>query len=230
MARKRYFPLMIVLTIGLTVPSGAQVLKNGICPTDNSSAISHQLSDIGQGDEINPFANHSISSLPQYSPALLSATSVGAGAVGTLPISGDYILRISLLSIYPSMLSPFNSTSLSSQGVLMPIEFGVRVPFINSTLGALGYTLYGETSAGLLLGMVFPTGGSFLSYSIPNSRFSTGASAYIGIGNTLRMDKFVGLYLNGGMGYFDLFSSSFMPRTSYFVPSVSIGLYFNMGQ
>jgi hypothetical protein len=243
MAQKRCFALMIALTIGMTIPSGAQVLKNGVCPTNNSFAVSHsdpllesqdfatvgKLPNINQSDEINEFSNHSIS-LPQYSPALLSATSVGAGAIGTIPVSGNYILRISLLNIYPSMFSSFNSASASSQGVLMPIEFGVRVPFINATLGTLGYTLYGETSAGLLLGMVFPTDGSFLRYSIPNSRFSTGASAYIGIGNTLRMDKFVGLYLNGGMGYFDLFSSSFMPRTNYFVPSISIGFYFNMGQ
>ncbi len=126
----------------------------------------------------------------------------------------------------------FSSTGLSSpgsQGVLIPVELGLRVPFVNATLGTLGYTLYGETSAGLLLGMVFPTNGSFLSYSLPNSRFSTGASAYAGIGNTLRMDKYVGLYLNGGVGYFDLFSSSFLPRTNYFVPSVSIGFFFNIG-
>jgi len=234
MAQIRYFALLAALAFSITIPSTAQVLKNGICPngstldpTNQSSVFSRQLSAIDQSEEVNPFSNH-FSSLPQYSPALLSATSVGAGAVGTFPLSGNYILRISLLNIYPSTFSSPGLSSLNSQGVLVPIEFGLRVPFVDAALGTLGYTLYGETSAGLLLGMMFPTNGSFMSYSLPNSRSSTGASAYAGIGNTLRMDKYVGLYLNGGVGYFDLFSSSFLPRTNYFMPSVSVGFFFNM--
>jgi len=245
MAQIKYFALSIFLVVSLTIPLRAQVLKNDICPdpANQPSAFSGQqpafidkMPASNQSDEINPFSNR-ISSPPQYSPALLSATSIGAGAVGTFPIGeplrgigGNYILRISLLNIYPSMFSSPNLSSPGLQGALMPVEFGLRVPFINSMLGALGYTLYGETSAGLLLGMVLPTNGSFLSYSLPNSRFTTGASAYAGIGNTLRMDKYVGVYLNGGVGYFDLFSSSFLPRTNYFMPLVSVGFYFNIGR
>ncbi|MGO9481547.1 MAG: hypothetical protein ACLP05_07195 [Candidatus Kryptoniota bacterium] len=239
MAQRRYLALLTALVFGVTLSllstqAETQIIKNGICPANNSSygenheslsLMSGQAYD--QSDEVNLFSSRSFSA-PQYSPALINATGVGAGVTGTVPITGDYILRVSLLNIYPSMSPVLGSTSLNSEGALIPIEFGIRVPFVNSTLGTLGYTLYGETSAGLLFGWAFPTDGSFLSYSVPNSRFSTGASAYLGIGNTLRMDKFVGLYLNGGMGYFDLFSSSFMPRSNYFVPSVSVGFYFSI--
>jgi len=225
MVHVKYFSLSTAIIFAAAVSLNAQVLKNGICPesANQSAVFDRQFSNLDQNGEINPFSTHFSSALPQYSPALLSATSVGAGAVGTFQLSRNYILRISLLNIYPSELP-----SPSSQGALIPIEIGFRIPFVNATIGTLGYTLYGETSAGLLLGMIFPTSGLFLNYSLPNSRFSAGASAYAGIGNTLRVDKYVGLYLNGGAGYFDFFSSSFLPRTNYFAPSVSVGFYFNM--
>jgi hypothetical protein len=252
MMKKKCSVLLGAMFFGMTIPLEAQVLTNGVCPAGNSSSngYAEQSWDgytlhanrnwpyAQQSAEVDAFSLHPFSA-PPYSPALLNATSLGAGAVGTFPLGepirgiggGSYILRISLLNIYPSLFQrPFNETSFSAEGVLVPVEFGVRVPFVNATLGSLGYTLYGETSAGVLLGMVFPTGGPFFNYSLPNSRFSTGASAYAGIGNTLRIDRYVGLYLNGGIGYYDLFSSLFLPQTSYFTPSVSIGFYFNIGQ
>lgn len=231
MAWKRYFALAAALFVGMTITSRAQDLKNGTCPSNTSA--SYMLAGNGgifpKGDEVNPFSDsRDVFSAPEYSPALLSATSVGLGAVGVFPLYDNYILRVSFLNLYPSLAPSFGVMSPYSEGALMPIEFGIRVPLVHSMLGTLGYTLYGETSAGLLLGWAVPTNGSFLSYSIPYSRFTTGASAYAGVGNTLRMDRYVGLYLNGGVGYFDLFSTSFMPRTSYLVPSVSIGFYFNI--
>lgn len=162
---------------------------------------------------------------PEYSPVLMNATSLGAGAVGSFPLHNNLFLRLSIISLY-SPVSTLGAVP-SSQGILMPIQVGYRMPFIRSRLNTLGYTLYGESSAGLLLGFAFPTGGSFLNYSIPYSRFTSGASAYLGIGNSLRMDRYVGLYLNGGVGYYNFFSSSFMPQTRYIVPSVSVGFMFN---
>ncbi len=165
---------------------------------------------------------------PEYSPVLMNATSLGAGAVGSFPLHNDMFLRISLISLYEPV-STFGAVP-SSQGVLMPVELGVRVPFMSSRLNTLGYTLYGEGSAGMLFGWAFPTSGSFLNYSLPYSRFTTGASAYLGIGNSLRLARFVGLYLNGGVGYYNFFSTSFMPQTRYVVPSVSVGFMFNFTQ
>lgn len=162
---------------------------------------------------------------PEYSPVLMNATSLGMGAEGSFPLHNDLFLRISLISLY----SPVSSLGAipQSQGVLMPVQLGVRVPFVRSSLNTLGYSLYGEGSAGMLFGWAFPTSGSFLNYSLPYSRFTTGGSAYLGIGNSLRVARYVGLYLNGGVGYYDFFSSSFMPQTRYLVPSVSVGFMFN---
>lgn len=165
---------------------------------------------------------------PEYSPVLMSATSLGAGAVGSFPLHNDMFLRLSLISLYEPV-STFGAIP-SSQGVLMPVELGVRVPFVQSRLNTLGYTLYGEGSAGMLFGWAFPTSGSFLNYSLPYSRFTTGASAYLGVGNSLRLARFVGLYLNGGVGYYNFFSTSFMPQTRYVVPSISVGFLFNFTQ
>ena len=165
---------------------------------------------------------------PENSPLLMSATSLGAGAVGSIPLRNDMFLRISLISLYEPV-STFGAIP-SSQGVLLPVELGVRVPFVQSRLNTLGYTLYGEGSAGMLFGWAFPTSGSFLNYSLPYSRFTTGASAYLGVGNSLRLARFVGLYLNGGVGYYNFFSTSFMPQTRYVVPSVSVGFLFNFTQ
>ncbi len=163
---------------------------------------------------------------PEYSPVLMNATSLGAGAVGSFPLHNNLFLRISIISLY----SPVSSLGAvpSSQGVLMPIEVGYRVPFVRSSLNTLGYTLYGEASAGALFGWAFPTSGSFLNYSLPYSRFTSGASAYLGIGNSVRVARYVGVYLNGGVGYYNFFSTSFMPQTRYFVPSLSVGFMFNL--
>ncbi len=229
MVRRGYFAVFVLMILGVASAIRAQDVKDGICPTNGFSHYS--LTGPGRGflgaSQVDPLAKPSFYA-PEYSPALVSATSLGVGAVGAFPLFDNYFLRVSLLDLYPSLTPSFGVTSPYSRGILMPIEFGIRVPIVNSTLGTLGYTLYGETSAGLLLGWAFPINGSFLNYSVPYSRFTTGATAYAGIGNTLRLDRYVGLYLNGGMGYFDLFSSSFLPRTSYFVPSVAIGFYFNI--
>lgn len=149
--------------------------------------------------------------------------------VGSVPLHNDIFLRISVINLFSPVTRTFGPVP-ESQGILMPVQLGIRVPFLRSTLGTLGYSLYGESSAGLLFGWAYPTNGSFLDYSLPNSRFTSGASAYVGVGNSLRIDKFVGLYLNGGVGYYDLFSASFMPQTRYVVPSVSVGFLFSFMQ
>ncbi len=227
---RKHLILFAGLLMMMAMTAQGQDIKSGICPT-GSNRYSSQTSE-GNFGEIDNFNNTFNSpqqfAAPQYSPMLLNATSLGAGAVGTFPISGNYIIRASIIGLSSS--SAFGLAQQNSEGILMPIEFGLRIPIVHSILGTMDYTLYGETTAGLLLGMAFPSAGNFLSYSIPNSRFSTGASAYLGLGNTLRFDRYVGLYLNGGAGYFDLFSSTFMPRMSYLYPSVSVGLYFTMSQ
>ncbi len=164
---------------------------------------------------------------PEYSPFLMNATSLGAGMEGTVPLRNNIFVRISIISLFNPSLASYQT---GSQGMLMPVQLGARLPIYSAELGTLGYSLYGEGSAGLLFGWAFPTNGSFMSYSLPNSRFTSGASAYAGIGNTLRVDRYVGLYLNGGLGYFDLFSSTFMPQTRYLVPSLSVGFLFNFVQ
>ena len=230
MVHRKPFGLCLALLVALTGSVQAQDIKSGICPTN----IDSRSYNFGGGDKSaiasdfdNAFAERPQFAAPQYFPFMLNATAFGAGAVGTFPISDNYILRTSFINLSQSSLGLAEE---NSEGILMPIEFGLRIPIIHSVLGTMDYTLYGETTAGLLLGMAFSTAGSFLSYSIPNSRFSTGASAYLGVGNTLRFDRYVGLYLNGGAGYFDLFSSTFMPRTNYIYPSISVGFYFNMAQ
>ena len=230
MAQEKFFALSIILLITVAPSIRAQDLKDGICP----ATAGNRNSSLGGGDnfagvdDYTSFAGRSQFSAPEYSPVMLNATSFGAGAVGTFPVSDDYIIRTSIMNLSSS--SSLGLAMQNSEGILMPIEFGLRIPIIHSVLGTMDYSLTGETTAGLLLGMAFPTGGSFLSYSIPNSRFSTGASAYLGLGNTLRFDRYVGIYLDAGAGYLDLFSSTFMPRTNYFYPSVSVGLYFNIAQ
>ncbi len=231
MVQKNRFALLLAFIVCLTFSARGQDIKSGTCPAsvNNRFSILSGANSFSGDNDFNPFSESSrLTSVPEYFPVQLSATSLGAGGVGTFPISDNYIIRASIINLFSS--SSFGLTTPNSEGVLMPVEFGLRIPIINSTLGTMGYTLYGETTAGLLLGMSFPTGGSFLGYSIPNSRFATGASAYLGLGNTLRFDRYVGIYLNGGAGYFDLFSSTFMPRSNYFYPSISIGFYFNITQ
>jgi hypothetical protein len=230
MARKRLFAFSIVLLISVTPSIRAQGLKDGICPgtANNRYSTLSGRDNIASVDDYSNLAGRSQFSAPEYSPVLLNATPFGAGAVGTFPVSDNYIIRTSIFNLSSS--SSLGLAMQNSEGILMPIEFGFRIPIIHSVLGTMDYSLYGETTAGLLLGMAFPTSGPFLGYSIPNSRFSTGASAYLGLGNTLRFDRYVGIYLNAGAGYLDLFSSTFMPRTNYFYPSISVGLYFNVAQ
>ena len=232
MTRKMRIGLPVVLLLSMAIGAKAQVIKGGICPQPevvNSNYVLPGFRDSFTEKDPSLFSQQRMP-LPVYSPVLLNATALGAGAVGSFPIYSNFFLRISIINLYSPLSSPFGAATYSSQGILMPVELGTRIPFLSSTLGTFGYTLYGETSAGLLFGWAFPTDGSFLNYSVPNSRFTTGASAYLGIGNSLRMDRYVGLYLNGGLGYFDLFSSSFMPQTRYLVPSVSVGFYFNLAQ
>lgn len=214
---------LLLLTIDCS--ARAQDVKQGICPPATSSSYrSVNFGQTGFQDDLSPFsAQQHLISAPQYFPVMLNATLIGVGAVGEVPVYKNYILRASILN-----LSSDGYTSPYYQSVILPVEFGLRIPIINSKLGTLSYTLYAETSAGLLLGWAFPTNGSFLNYTIPNSRFTSGATAYLGLGNSLRFDKYLGLYFNGGMNYFDLFSSSFMPRSRFLVPSVAIGFYFNI--
>jgi hypothetical protein len=229
MVQKRYIVLPIAIAIGMTLTARAQDFKDGTCPANNANnrySILSSNDSFSGTEDLNQLTGHSGFAAPEYSPMLLNATAFGGGAVGTFPISDRYILRASIIALSSS--SSFGLAQQNSEGVLMPVEFGLRIPIVHSILGTMDYTLYGETTAGLLLGMAVPTGGSFLSYSLPNSRFSTGASAYLGLGNTLRFDRYVGLYLNGGAGYFDLFSSTFMPRTNYLYPSISVGFLFNI--
>lgn len=228
---RKHFILLTGLLVMMAISARGQDIKSGICPAGSNNRYSSQTSEgnLGGIDNFNSTFNaQQRFAAPEYSPVLVNANAFGAGVVGTFPVSSNYIIRTSIIGTSSS--STFGLAQQNSEGILMPIEFGLRIPIVHSILGTMDYTLYGETTAGLLLGMAFPTGGNFLSYSIPNSRFSTGASAYLGLGNTLRFDRYVGLYLNGGAGYFDLFSSTFMPRSNYFYPSVSIGFYFNMSQ
>ncbi len=222
--------LSILLTAIMIITVQAQEIKSGMCPSsaDNCFSTLPLGGEFGGGSDLIASHTQASFSIPQFSPALLNATSFGPGAVGTFPVSGNFILRTSFIGLTTSSL--YGLSEQNASGLLMPIEFGLRLPIVHSVLGTMDYTLYGETTAGLFLGMAIPTGGSFLGYSIPDSRFTVGASAYLGLGNTLRFDRYVGLYLNGGAGYFNLFSSTFMPRTNYLYPAVSVGFFFNISQ
>lgn len=232
MIRRVRIVLPVILML-VAVAAQAQTLGGAICP-DNISYSSRYLQPRGDGGLIGSDFSQLSSrqgaiAAPEYSPFLMNATSLGMGAVGTIPLRENIFLRISIINLFSPQLSSLGM-AYASQGILMPVQLGIRIPFVHSALGTLGYSLYGESSAGLLFGWAYPTDGSFLNYSLPNSRFTSGASAYAGIGNTLRVDRYVGVYLNGGMGYYDLFSSSFMPQTRYLVPSVSVGFMFNFVQ
>ncbi|HQT91224.1 MAG TPA: hypothetical protein PL001_04255 [Candidatus Kryptobacter bacterium] len=222
---------LIVMCAATTVQS--QTLGGTICPDNLSYGATYLHSNAGGNlfrGAVSPFAaRQGAIAAPEYSPVLMNATSLGAGMVGSVPLHNNIFLRISIINLFSPVTRTFGSVP-ESQGILMPVQVGIRVPFLRSTLGTLGYSLYGESSAGLLFGWAYPTNGSFLDYSLPNSRFTSGASAYVGVGNSLRIDKFVGLYLNGGVGYYDLFSASFMPQTRYVVPSVSVGFLFSFMQ
>jgi hypothetical protein len=221
------FPVILLIA---TISAQAQIPGSAICPdnlTYGTRSVRGSSPDNLFSSENSPFASRDgLIAAPEYSPVLMNATSLGAGAVGDIPLHNDIFLRISIINLFTPAFGR-SVSGYASQGMLMPVEVGVRIPFLRSELGTLGYSLYGESSAGLLFGWAFPTNGSFLNYSLTNSRFTSGASAYIGIGNSLRVDRYVGVYLNGGMGYYDLFSHSFMPQTRYLVPSVSVGFLFN---
>ena len=230
MKRMMNVGLSISFILLAAISAQAQGFTGSLCP-DN---VNGSLRNVGPRGSLMPDAAPSsfvsrqgAFAIPEYSPVLLDATSLGAGAVGSFPLQGDLFLRISIINLYNPVSTANGAAVYGSQGMLMPVELGIRVPFLKSELGTLGYTLYGESSAGLLFGWAFPTDGSFMSYSLPNSRFSSGAAAYVGLGNSIRMDKYVGLYLNGGLGYYDFFSSSIMPQTNYLVPSVAAGFYFS---
>jgi hypothetical protein len=232
MIRNSIYVLSLILMCAVT-SAQSQTLGYAICPDNQSygAGVRHWNSgdNLFAGD-FSPLASRQGAiAAPEYSPVLMNATSLGAGMVGSVPLHNNIFLRISIINLFSPLTRTFGSAP-ESQGILMPVQVGIRVPFLRSTLGTFGYSLYGESSAGLLFGWAYPTNGSFLDYSLPNSRFTSGASAYIGLGNSLRIDKFVGLYLNGGVGYYDLFSASFMPQTRYVVPSVSLGFLFNFMQ
>lgn len=230
MIRKIRFVLPILLMFA-TVAAEAQTLGGTICP-DN---INYGTKYLRQGSGYDLFSND-VSQLagrqgamaaPEYSPVLMSATSLGAGAVGSFALHDNLFLRVSVISLFTPLNGGVFGGAEATQGILVPVQLGIRVPLLTSRLNTLGYSLYGEGSAGALFGWAYPTSGSFLAYSLPYSRFTSGASAYVGVGNSLRVDKYVGLYLNGGVGYYDFFSTSFMPRTRYLVPSLSVGFLFN---
>jgi hypothetical protein len=224
------FPLIVMCA---AASAQSQTLGVTMCPDNLSYGATSLHSNVGEnlfGGAISPLASRQGAiAAPEYSPVLMNATSLGAGMVGSVPLHNNIFLRISIINLFSPVTRTFGSVP-ESQGMLMPVQVGIRVPFLRSMLGTLGYSLYGESSAGLLFGWAYPTNGPFLDYSLPNSRFTSGASAYVGVGNSLRIDKFVGLYLNGGVGYYDLFSASFMPQTRYVVPSVSVGFLFSFMQ
>ncbi len=221
-------PFVLLFT---AVAVQGQSLGGGICPDNLSYSAKYyhvNSTDNLFGGNVSPFSSRQgLIAAPEYSPVLMNATSLGFGAVGDIPLRSNIFLRISIIDLFSPAFGPSGS-GYGSQGILMPVQVGIRVPFLRSYLGTLGYSLYGESSAGLLFGWAYPTNGSFIGYSLPNSRFTSGASAYAGIGNSLRIDRYLGVYLNGGIGYYDLFSSTFMPQTRYLVPSISAGFLFNL--
>ncbi len=233
MVRMMNFCLSVCFLLFATIAAEAQGLNQGICPDNltNSYALpGHHGAFMPEAAPASFAGRQGFIAAPEYSPVLMDATSLGAGAVGSFPLNHNLFLRISIINLYNPLSYTYGASAYDSQGLLMPVQLGVRVPFLRSSLGSLGYTLYGETSAGLLFGWAFPTNGSFMNYSLPNSRFSSGASAYMGIGNSVRLDKYVGLYLNGGLGYYDFFSTNILPQSNYLVPSVAAGFYFNLGR
>ncbi len=244
---RNILPLSYLLTIVFVAGAQSQVVGNSngdmFGPGAAGSAGTFQGENIETSSIGNRFANpagmqlpnrlasfgEQQMSLPEYSPVLMDATAMGIGAVGSFPVSSRFFLRISIINLMPYMFGTGgNIYTNTMSGILAPVELGTRFPFVRSRLGSLNYTLYGETSAGLLLGWAAPTNGSLLGYYFADSRFGSGASAYMGIGNSVRLNRFIGLYLNGGLGYFDFFDSSFLPRTSYLVPSAAVGFTFNL--
>lgn len=230
MIRKIRFVLPILVMFA-AVAAEAQTLGGTICPDNINYTTKYLRPGTGTSllsSDISPLAaRQGAIAAPEYSPVMMSATSLGAGAVGSFSLHDNLFLRISVISLFTPLNGGVFGGAAASQGVLVPVQLGIRIPLLTSRLNTLGYSLYGEGSAGALFGWAFPTSGSFLNYSLPYSRFTSGASAYIGVGNSLRVDKYVGLYLNGGVGYYDFFSTSFMPQTRYLVPSLSVGFLFN---
>ncbi len=239
-------PVVLILSMAFAVDAQCQVVGRGdyFGPQSVSSTPMLHGTDLGTADEnitlpgrANGLMTNNLSmmsqpgmALPEYSPVLMDATALGLGAVGSFPLSSHFFVRVSLITLMPYDFqngAAFYSNSMS--GLLLPIQIGTTVPFYRSRLGSLNYTLYGQTSAGLLLGWAAPiNNGSFLGYSFVGSRFGSGASAYMGIGNSVRMSRFVGLYLNAGLGYLNFFSTSFLPHSSYLVPDVAVGFSFNL--
>ena len=218
----RLSALALILSVSSTL---AQSLNQGVCPPnqDNRFRGMGLSQDFGYG-EITQFSVAQRAELaPQYYPMMLAANSIGVGAVSDIPVYKNFLVRASIFA-----LSGYGLTSPYSRSLVLPVEFGLRLPLIDSKLGSLYYTLYAETGAGLLLGWAFPTNGSFFPYSVSSSRFSSGASGYLGLGNSLRISKYVGVYLNGGAEYLDFFSSSFISRNNFLMPEVSVGFYFNI--
>lgn len=233
MTRMMNVSLSLCFLLFTTIAVEAQGLNQGICPDNLTNSYVLQGHQNALMPDVAPasFAERQgMIAAPEYSPVLMDATSLGAGAEGSFPVDNNLFLRISIINLYNPLSYVYGASPYNSQGMLMPIQLGMRFPLLRSTLGSLGYTLYGETFAGLLLGWAYPTNGSFLNYSLPYSRFSSGGSAYMGIGNSVRLDKYVGVYLNGGLGYYDFFSTNILPRSSYLVPSVAAGFYFNLGR
>ncbi len=169
--------------------------------------------------------------LSDNSPVLFGATSLGVFTQGEIPLHNNrYYIKLSVIDVDNGLLyngTPFGTASLRT--LLVPAQIGTHVPILRERLGEFEYVLSGDASAGVLLGWAFPTDGTFFGYSMPNSRFASGASAYMGIGNTVKVSRFVGLYLNGGVSYFNLFSHFVLPQSQYIVPSVSVGFYFGLG-
>ncbi|MGC8595881.1 MAG: hypothetical protein ACP5MI_09795 [Candidatus Kryptoniota bacterium] len=170
------------------------------------------------------------STIADYSPFLFGATSIGAYTQGEIPFKKRLYFKLSVIGVDNSLLSgeiPAGTTGMRT--LLVPAQIGTHIPVFRERLGDFEYILSGDASAGLLFGWAYPTDGNFFGYSIPNSRFASGASAYLGIGNTVKVSRFAGLYLNGGVSYFDIFSHFVLPQSQYLIPNVSVGFYFGPG-
>lgn len=163
-----------------------------------------------------------------YSPFLVGTTSLGAYAEGEIPFHDGFYIRLSVVDVNNELLSTDVQVT-SSRRLLLPVQIGTHIPIFVDRFGKFEYILHGDASAGVLIGWTFPENGNFWRYSMPNSLFACGSSAYLGVGNTDRISPFVELYINGGVSYFDLFSGYILPRSRYFIPNVSTGFYFGFG-
>ncbi len=165
MIRYSIFVLPLIVMCAVTTAQ-SQIIGNAVCPDKLNYGAGVLHSNYGgnlSAGDFSPLASRQGAiAAPEYSPVLMNATSLGAGMVGSVPLHNNIFLRISIINLFSPVTRTFGSVP-ESQGLLMPVQIGIRVPFLRSYLGTLGYSLYGESSAGLLFGWAYPTNGSFLN-------------------------------------------------------------------